>query len=54
MRGLLVRKSERSDRVVRISEEAVKAKTGKSWPEWFKILNAVAFAEMSKQMLQEA
>jgi hypothetical protein len=31
----LARKAERSEKVIRISAKAVKAKRGKSWPEWF-------------------
>jgi hypothetical protein len=54
MGGPLVRKGERSGKIARISGEAVKAKTGKNWPERFKSLDAAAFAEMSKQMPQKA
>ncbi|MCJ7519417.1 MAG: DUF4287 domain-containing protein [Anaerolineaceae bacterium] len=32
---------------LKISSDAVKAKTGKSWDEWFALMDASGFAKMS-------
>lgn len=36
-------------RASRMSDEAVRAKTGKTWPEWFAILDAASAAKMTHQ-----
>ena len=35
----------------RMSDAAVQSKTGKTWPEWFKVLDAAGARKMSHQQI---
>lgn len=43
--------AKRDDKVAGISSEAVKAKTGKTWPEWFAILDKAGGQTMTHQAI---